>query len=105
MQAGDGQTNTDIVEEPAVTPTKPKVRSRPWLLGGLAAVLLIGALAMLFMAIRPTRKGKPQPTAEDQEQLKYDTEQRQREDQKAAQLRNQPFLVRKEDDSQRQVNS
>src|SRR5436309_7331549 len=63
------------------------------------------ALAVLIVKVRRAREGRPRPTAEDLEQQKYDTEQRQREDQKAAQLRNEPFLVRKEDDSQRELNS
>jgi len=63
------------------------------------------ALAVLIVKVRRGRVGRPRPTAEDLEQEKYDTEQRQREDQKAAQLRNAPFLVRKEDDGQRELNS
>src|SRR5437867_4776495 len=65
----------------------------------------MAALAALIVKVRRGRVGQPQPTAEDLEQEKYDTEQRQREDQKAAQLRNAPFLVRKEDDGQRELNS
>src|SRR5436309_1380420 len=65
----------------------------------------MGALAARIVKVRRAREGRPRPTAEDLEQEKYDTEQRQREDQKAAQLRNAPFLVRKEDDGQRELNS
>src|SRR5213593_2817036 len=101
MQPREAQT--DIAEEPSATP--PKGRRRKWLLAGLGAVLLMAALAALYLALRPPRKRLPGPTAEDLEQEKYDTEQRRREDQKAAQLRNEPFLVRKEDDSQRELNS
>src|SRR5207237_5307476 len=72
---------------------------------GLGAVRLMAALAALIVRVRRGRLGRPRPTAEDLEQEKYDTEQRQREDQKAAQLRNAPFLVRKEDDGQRELNS
>jgi type IV secretory pathway VirB10-like protein len=58
-----------------------------------------------MVGIRISPNGFPRLTPEDQEQRKYDAEQRQRDDQKAAQLRNDPFLVRKEDESQRQLNS
>ena len=103
MSTEPREGQTDIAEEPSATPAKGRRRS--WLLASLGAVLLTGVLAGMFVAVRRGRVGRPQPTAEDIEQQKYDTEQRQREDQKAAQLRDQPFLVRKEDDSQRQVNS
>src|SRR5262245_8413625 len=63
------------------------------------------ALGALIVVVRPWRGSPPRPTPEDEEQKKIDAEQRQREDQKAAQLRNDPFLVRKEDESQRQLNS
>src|SRR5437867_4267118 len=105
MEPREGQPSTDIVEEPPVTPTKPKGRGRSWLFASLGAVLLIAALTALYLAVMPPRKRLPGPSAEDLEQEKYDTEQRRREDQKAAQLRNEPFLVRKEDDSQRELNS
>src|SRR5207247_11153577 len=96
MEPREGQPSTDIVEEPPVTPTKPKVTSRPWLLGGLGAVLLMVALAALYLAVRPPRKRLPGPTAEDLEQQKYDTEQRRGEDTKAGQLRTDPTLAHKE---------
>ena len=98
----EGQT-AGIAEEPSAAPAKGRRRS--WLFAGLGAVLLMAALAALIVKVRRGRVGRPRPTAEDLEQQKYDTEQRQREDQKAAQLRNAPFLVRKEDDGQRELNS
>jgi len=93
MEPREEQAKTDIVEEPLVTPQKPKGKRRPWLLAGLPAVFLMAGLAIGYLAVRPQRMSLPGPTAEDLEQQKYDAEQRQREDQKAAQLRNEPYLV------------
>ena len=103
MEPREEPSTTGIAEEPSAAPAKGK--RRLWLFAGLGAVLLMTALAAVIVKVRQAREGRPRPTAEDLEQEKYDTEQRQREDQKAAQLRNAPFLVRKEDDSQRELNS
>jgi type IV secretory pathway VirB10-like protein len=101
VEPSEEQPTTEITEEPAVPPAKR--RRRLWLFWGLGAGVLIVAIGVLL--VRPWRGSPPQPTPEDEEQKKIDAEQRQREDQKAAQLRNDPFLVRKEDESQRQLNS
>lgn len=55
--------------------------------------------------IRPRQDQRPGPTADDQEQKKYDAMQGEQERRKAEGIRNDPFLVRKEDDSQWQLNS
>lgn len=102
MEPHEEKTTTEIIEEPSVPRAKGK--RRPWLFAGLGAAFLVVALGV-WIAVRIWPGGFPRLMPEDEEQRKYDAEQRQREDQKAAQLRNDPFLVRKEDESQRQLNS
>jgi len=100
------EPNTDIVEEKPATATKGK--RRPWLfaatLGG--ALLALGLLA-LFTAISRTQLQTPQPrlTADDLEQQKYDAREQENERLKAAQLRNDGFLVRKDEDTTLQLNN
>ncbi len=94
---------TDIIDEQAQTPAKGK--KRLWLLAGLGSGLLIFAVAMFFAAARPPQTQSPGPTAEDIEQLKYDAEQKEQERQKASRIRNDNFVMRKEDDSQARLNS
>lgn len=91
-----------IEEQEAVTKKKPK---RMWLLLGVGAALLAIASVWLFLSVQKPKKQTPHLTAEESEQLKYDSEQRKREVQKADQLRDQSYLVRKEDENQGQLNS
>ena len=102
VEPHEEKTTTEITEEPSVPRAKGK--RRLWLFAGLGAAFLVVALGV-WIVVRIWPDGFPRLTPEDEEQQKYDAEQRQREDQKAAQLRNDPFLVRKEDESQRQLNS
>ena len=59
----------------------------------------------LIIAFRKPQQQALNPTAEELEQLKYDSEQEKREKQKADQIRDQAFLVRDGDDNQAQLNS
>jgi type IV secretory pathway VirB10-like protein len=63
------------------------------------------ALAGFFIVSRKPQQQTPSRTAEEMEQLKYDSEQHDREKQKADQLRDQSYLVRKENDNEAQLNS
>jgi type IV secretory pathway VirB10-like protein len=103
MEPREEPVTTEIAEEPPATPAKKREKS--WLLIGIVVVLLISALAIFIVAVRWTKDDLVGPSREDLEQQRYDAEQRQKDDRKAAQLRNDPFLVRKEDESQRQLNS
>lgn len=96
-------TKTEIVEEREPVPRKKG--KRMGLLIGIGAALLVIAAAWLFHAVRKPQQRTPSLSAEEAEQLKYDSEQREREIQKAEQLRDQAYLVRKEDDNQAQLNS
>ena len=60
------------------------------------------ALAVLLIAVRAAA-GCAELTAEELEQLKYDSEERDREKQKEIRS-HQSFLVRKEDDNQAQLS-
>ena len=102
MESNKEETGTEIVEEQEPAP-KGKDKRR-WLLisGGSLLLMIISIFGMV--AARKSPQGSTPRTAEEQEQLKYDSEQHKRDKQKADQLRDQPYLVRREDDNQAQLN-
>jgi type IV secretory pathway VirB10-like protein len=79
-------------------------RKRVWLYVGLGVALLAVVFAILIVAVRRRGAG-PVATVADQEQQKYDAGQQENDRQKTARLRDDTFLVRKEDDYQAQLNS
>lgn len=97
------EVGTEIVEEQESAPRKKG--KRLWLYIGIAAVLVLVALGALMVAVHKPQKQSPRQTAEELEQLKYDSEQQERQKQKADQLRDQSFLVREGEDNQAQLNS
>ncbi len=102
MESKEEKVRTDIAEEDGSSPAKPGRRF--WLYLGLGATLLTIVVAMMIMAMRRHKEG-PGPSAADQEQQKYDVGQKERDLQKAARIRDDNYLVRKEDDNQAQLNS
>ncbi len=102
MQQDEKQIRTDIADENDMSPQGGK--RRVWLFVGSGVALVAVVTAISIVAIR-THRGGPGPTAADQEQQKYDASQTERDRQKAARLRDDTFLVRKEDDNQAQLNS
>jgi type IV secretory pathway VirB10-like protein len=103
METNGQEVRTEIAEEQATVPKK-KWGKREWVFAGIGAGVVI-ALTVLLWAVRKPEQQKPRQTAEELEQLKYDSEQRNREKQKADQIRDQAFLMRKGDDNQPQLNS
>ena len=100
------EPNTDIVEESPVAATKGKRRT--WLFASIMGLPLLAlGLFALFTAVTRTKPRMPQPqlTADDLEQQKYDARQQENEQLKAAQLRNDGFLVRKDEDTTLQLNN
>jgi type IV secretory pathway VirB10-like protein len=100
------EPNTDIVEEKPAT--APKSKRRTWLFATCIGVTLLGlALLALFSAISRTKVHTPPPrlTADDLEQQKYDARQKETEQLKADQLRNDAFLIRKDEDTTAQLNN
>ena len=65
------------------------------------------ACLLLFTLVSGTKQqtAQPQLTADDLEQQKYDAHQQENEQLKAAQLRNEGFLVRKDEDTTLQLNN
>jgi hypothetical protein len=97
-------TETEVIEE---KPASAKSKRSFWLLAGLGGALLVFALIVLVTALR-FKLGTTQPplTAEDLAQEKYDAQQKENQRNKAAGLRNDSFLLRKEDaDTTLQLNS
>ena len=97
-------SGTEVIEEKPVT---PKSRKRFWLLAGLGGGLLAFGLIVLVTALRFRPSAlQPPMTAEDLAQQKYDAQQAENDLNKAAALRNDPLLLRKEDaDTSQQLNS
>jgi type IV secretory pathway VirB10-like protein len=102
VQQDGEQIRTDIADENDSPPAK--AGKRVWLYVGLGAALLAVVFAILFVAVRRRGAG-PVATVADQEQQKYDAGQQENDRQKTARLRDDTFLVRKEDDYQAQLNS
>ncbi|MCI0718322.1 MAG: hypothetical protein L0338_05030, partial [Acidobacteria bacterium] len=100
------EPSTEIVEEKAEAATKR--RGRTWLFATIMGVALLAVgLFTFFIAVSRTKPQTPQPrlTADDLEQQKYDAKQQENEQLKAAQLRNDAFLVRKDEDTTLQLNN
>jgi type IV secretory pathway VirB10-like protein len=100
------EPNTDIIEEKLATATKGK--GRTWLfVATMGGTLLSLGLFALFTAVSRTKPqtSPPRLTADDLEQQKYDARQQENEQLKAAQLRNDGFLVRKDEDTTLQLNN
>jgi type IV secretory pathway VirB10-like protein len=103
MDSNNEKTGTDIVEEQDAIPKKKSRRSG--LLIGIGVTLcLIVAGAMIF-AFRKPQQTVNKLTVEESEQQKLDSDENKRERQKADQLRDQSFLIRKGEDNQPQLNS
>lgn len=103
MEPNNEETTTAIVEEQPAAAKKSHKRLR-LLIGGGALLIVIGSI-FIFIPTRKTPKASTPRTAEEQEQLKYDAEQHKRDRQKADQLRDQPYLVRRDDSNQPQLHS
>jgi type IV secretory pathway VirB10-like protein len=97
-------TETEVIEE---KPAPAKSKRRLWLFAGFRGALLVFALIALVTAVR-FKPGTTQTplTTEDLAQQKYDAQQKENERNKAAGLRNDSFLLRKEDaDTTLELNS
>jgi type IV secretory pathway VirB10-like protein len=103
MDQKSEELGTEIVEEQDSTPKKKG--KRLWLYIGFGAALVVIISVGLMMAFRKPQRQVLNPTAEELEQQKYDSEQAKREKLKADQIRDQSFLVRDGDDHQAQLNS
>jgi type IV secretory pathway VirB10-like protein len=101
MELPEEIVRTEIADENEVP---PRNRKRVWLYVGLGVALLAVVFAILIVAVRRRGAG-PVATVADQEQQKYDAGQQENDRQKTARLRDDTFLVRKEDDYQAQLNS
>src|SRR5262245_32527607 len=89
------ESSTEIIEE---KPAKPAGKRRLWIFLALGGGILAAAVILLALAFRaPAGSNLPELSPDDLEQQKYDTQQTQSDENKAARLRNQPFVVRKED--------
>jgi type IV secretory pathway VirB10-like protein len=101
MSQKEEQGRTDIAVEETAAPAKRKIPH--WWFFVIGGVLLLIAAGGLYRALSKSNASSHQPTTEQLQQLKYDSEQKDRETKKASQLRDQPFLVRN-DDTQAQVS-
>jgi len=102
MSQQEAQGRTDIAVEAAAAPSKRKIPH--WWLFVIGSVLLLIAAGALYRAVSNSDAASHQPTTEQLQQLKYDSEQKDRDTKKASQLRDQPFLVRNNDDTQARIN-
>jgi hypothetical protein len=85
---------TEIIEEKPV----PRTRGKRvlWLFFAIGGGLLVIAIVFLFIGLGGRRiQDQPILSAEDLEQEKYDAQQEQQARNKASQIRNDPFVVRK----------
>ncbi len=103
MDANDETAGTEIVEEQE---TAPKMRNR-WagLSIGIGIALCALVAGAMFYAFKQPQQAAHKPTAEEVEQQKLDQDESRREQQKAGQIRDQSFLIRKGENNQAQLNS
>jgi type IV secretory pathway VirB10-like protein len=103
MDPNNEVAGTEIIEE---TESAPKKKGRrPGLLIGIGVALLIIVAGAMIFAFRKPQQLAYKPTAEEREQQKLDLDESKREQQKAGQIRDQSFLIRKGEDNQAQLNS
>jgi len=103
MDSKNEAAGTEIIEEQEGAPKK-KGRRSSLLIGIGVALLIIVAGAMIF-AFRKPQQLAYKPTTEELEQQKLDLDENKREQQKADQIRDQSFLIRKGENNQAQLNS
>ncbi len=103
MDSNNETPVTDIIEEHDTLPKKKN--KRLGLCIGIVAVAILVAAAAMMLASKKPQKQAYSLTPEEQEQQKWDAAEKERERQKAAQLRDQSFLIRKGEDNQAQLNS
>lgn len=103
MDSNTEAANTEIIEEQEAAPKKKNRRSG--LLIGAGAVLLIIVAVVMIFAFRRPPESTYKPSIEELEQQKLDSDENRREQQKANQIRDQSFLIRKGEDNQAQLNS
>ena len=83
--------NTDITEEGTVE----RKKSLPtWVVAGCAVVAIVVIAVTVFMTSLTPGESQYKPTAEDIEQLEYDSKQQERDQRKIDQLRDQSFIIR-----------
>ncbi|MBN1570709.1 MAG: hypothetical protein JXA73_22900 [Acidobacteria bacterium] len=103
MESNTETTGTEIMEEQETAPKKNKRRSG--LLIGIGVAILVTISGAMFYAFKQPQQLGYKPTAEELEQQKLDQDESRREQQKADQIRDQSFLIRKGEDNQAQLNS
>jgi type IV secretory pathway VirB10-like protein len=103
MDSNNETAGTEIVEEQE---TAPKKKGR-WagLSIGIGIALCVVVAGAMFYAFKQPQQSAYKPTAEEVEQQKLDQDESRREQQKADQIRDQSFLIRKGEDNQAQLNS
>jgi len=103
MDSDNDTAGTEIIEEQESAPTK-KSRRTGLLIGIGVSLLVIIAGAAIFASRKPQQLAY-KPSAEELEQQKLDSEENKREQQRADQIRDQSFLIRKGENNQAQLNS
>jgi type IV secretory pathway VirB10-like protein len=95
----ESQAQTEIIEEKPARAVRSK--AMVWTFIGTGGALIVMAVVFLFIGPlkKPTRD-RPILTAEDREQQRYDSQQEEQARNKASQLQNAPFLLRKGSDSE-----
>jgi type IV secretory pathway VirB10-like protein len=103
MDSNNETVGTEIIEEQEAVPKK---KSR-WagLSIGIGIALCAVVAGTIFYAFKQPQESAYKPTAEEVEQQKLDQDESRREQQKADQIRDQSFLIRKGEDTQAQLNS
>jgi len=94
METEEKQAGTGITEE---TEERPEKSLKPWVYGCAALALLSMAGGAAWGLLKPLDDLGREPTTEELEQLKYDSDRQERERKKAEQLRDQSFLLRDDD--------
>ncbi len=103
MDSNNETSGTEIIDEQETVPNK---KSR-WagLSIGIGVILFAVVASAIFYAFKQPQQSAYKPTAEEVEQQKLDQDESRREQQKAGQIRDQSFLIRKGEDNQAQLNS
>ncbi len=102
MESQEEAVRTDITDEDSAPAKKPG--KHIWLWVGLGAALLTIAVVVFFVAFKEHGDQRA-ATETDLEQQKYDAGQKEQDRLKVGRLRDDNFIVRKDDNAQAQLNS
>jgi type IV secretory pathway VirB10-like protein len=103
MEPDKKEPGIAIAELPEIDTGKKGMRKR--LVAGIAIALIVAISAASYFVFWKPQPHSPQLAPDELAQLKYDSEKHKQDQQKAGQIHDEAFLLRKEDNNQAELNN